>query len=55
MKEFEKQIREEHDANCTCGFHEPLPATTVNMSESDSYQVANNIKRNKSRLNNKTK
>ncbi len=33
MKEFEKQVREEHDANCTCSFHEhQLPTTTTNKN-----------------------
>ena len=34
MKEFEKQIREEHDANCTCGLHEHYLLTTTNNNKS---------------------
>jgi hypothetical protein len=45
MKEFEKQIREEHDVNCTCGFHEHYTTTTTNNNK--SVDANNNLKRNK--------
>ena len=42
MKEFEKQIREEHDANCTCGLHEHyLQTTTTNNKRNEANNMEN--------------
>ena len=39
MKEFEKQIRDEHDANCTCGFHEHYLTTTTNNNSIEANKL----------------